>query len=557
MNQPFSVKIFEKKIDLNKLLSLPEEELAKALAPLKFEELKELLLATPWEKRATLILASPYPKGLVQNMPFCEFFFTLKASSLDLAVELLSHARASQIQFIMDFDGWYKDRLKPDRIASWIILLFEAGEGKVLEWLSIADWDFLIALLQKFMKVYKRPDDTDLLEAYDFLPPYTLDDVYFIEFKEEKLEYYCRRIIEIIREEWPETYFALMESLIHEIPIEVEERAFRFRNSRLSDEGIPDYYTALEVYTQIHPKKLQKYDYTLNQSLDIEAFPILYFVPVKQESPLFIQQVISQIREPQIIERLQREMAWLVTKITLVDHPVIDSIEEVEAGVQKMWCGLNLGLEYLSGQNLELAKYYLENYYLEDIFRISRTALRELRKFALSILNSKEYNGAILKYLDEPYAGYLKGSIEKKLNKVKLYNPKGFGTNEEFIEFSQIKELSMVRRYLEEVGYMAVLLEKGLGPLSVWIKEMLQPGRNFDLNFLTWSSIILTALAQYLYKGDFLFKALPKKAWKRIFSHMIEKREDKCFLKENLKDELYRSFKLLAKKNLLCGGGAP
>ncbi|MFN3921758.1 MAG: DUF6178 family protein [Caldimicrobium sp.] len=547
MNPPFSEKNPFLKHNIEKLLSLTEKELEEALAPLKFEELKELILNTPWEKRANLILASPYPEGLVQNLPPIELFLTLKATSLDLAVELLSYTKASQIQFIMDFDCWYKDRLKPERVASWIILLFEAGEGKVLEWLSVADWDFLIALMQKFVKIHKRPDDIDLLEAYDYLPPYTLDDVYFVEFKEERLEFYFRRIIEIIREEWPETYFALMESLIWELPLEVEERALRFRNGRLADEGIPDYYTALEVYTYIHPKKLHKYDYKFLPSSEEEASPILYLVPTKESSELFIHKVLTQIKNIDVIEKIQREMAWLATKVTLVDYPVIDSIEEVQKGVYKMWCGLNLGLEYLAGESLELAKEYLENYYLEDIFKVSRTALRELRKFALSLFTNKEYNPTILKYLDQPYAGYLKGVSEKRLNLIKLFNPVNIGTDQEYIEFSRISELRMVRRYLEEIAYMAVLLDRGLGPISEWIMEIDKLGRNFDLNFLTWTSVILTALSQYIYGNEFIFRALPKSAWKSVFSEMVEQKGEKTYLKDSLKEKVYKSFYKLAK----------
>ncbi len=546
MKEPSIVKPSLPKIDLEKLLSLSEKELENTLAPLKFEELRELILNLPWEKRARVILASPYPAGLVRNLPSIELFLTLKASSLDLAVELLSYATATQIQFLMDFDCWYKDRLRAERVASWVILLFEAGEGKVLEWLSLADWDFLIAIFQKFVKVYKRPDDVDLLEAYDYLPPYTLDDMYFIDFKEDRLEFYFRRLIEIIREEWPETYFALMESLLWEIPLEVEERAYRFRNGRLADEGIPDYYTALEVYTYIHPKKLHSYDYNFHSTFEEKKTPLLYLVPLEEGSELFIHRVLSQITDIKVLEKIQREMAWLATKVTLVDYPVIDSIEDVQMGLHKMWCGLNLGLEYLAGENVELAKEFLEKYYLEDIFRVSRTALRELRKFALSLYNSKAYNATILNYLDQPYAGYLKGASEKRLNEVKLFNPANLGTDQEFIEFSRIKELRMVRQYLEEIGYVAPLLEKGLGPVSDWIKELIKPGRNFDLNFLTWSALILTALAQYLHNGTFHFKALPQSAWKKIFPAMLERREERNYLKETLKEDLYKSFYKLA-----------
>lgn len=562
MREPFLQREALLKARIEELLNLSEEELEKALLPLKFEEVFDLILASPWEKRAKLILYSSYPQGIVRNLPPIELFFTLKGSSLDLAVELLSYAKGTQIQFLFDIDCWYKDRLKAERVASWIILLFETGEDKVLEWLSIADWDFLIALMQKFVRIHKRPDDTDLLEAYDYLPPYTLDDVYFVEFKDEKLEFYFRRIIELIREAWPETYFALMESLIWEIPSDVEERAFRFRNGRLADEGIPDYYTALEVYTYIHPKKLSKVEYEIlpeKESDEEERETTFYLTPYEGPEDLLVYKALSLLRDPLVLSRIQRELAWLATKVILVDHPVIDELEEVKKGIHKMWCGLNLGLEYLAEENPEAAKELLKNHYLEEIFRVSRTALRELRKFALSILNNKEFNVTLLKYLDQPYAGYLKGITVRRLNEVKFFNPLYIGTDREYGEFSRVSELRVVRRYLEEIGYMAPLLERGLGPISSWIREMIQPGRNFDLNFLTWSSIILTALTQYVYSGEFTFKAIPRKTWREVFPKLVEKRGEKNYLKEELKLKLLENFKVLARRiyyldeNLLSG----
>ena len=241
-------------VDLDTFLRMSDQEVEKVLAPLKFHEIYNIVLNAPWEVKAKLIINSPYPEGLVKNLPPQELFLTLKASSLDLVVELLSYAKGSQIQFLFDIDTWYKDRIKADRVASWIILLFEAGEDKVLEWLRIADWDYLITIFQKFVRVYKRPDDMELIEAMDFLPPYTLDDFYYVDFKNDSLEFYFRRMLEIIKSELPDIYFALMESIIWEIPAEVEERAYRWRNGRLADEGIPEYFEALDVYTPIHPK---------------------------------------------------------------------------------------------------------------------------------------------------------------------------------------------------------------------------------------------------------------------------------------------------------------
>jgi len=533
-------------IDLEKLINMSDQEVEKALSPLKFHELYEVVLNAPWEVKSKLIINSPYPEGLVRNLPPQELFLTLKASSLDVAVELLSYAKGTQIQFMFDIDAWFKDRIKAERVASWIILLFEAGEDKVLEWLRIADWDFLIAIFQKFVKVYKKPDDMELIEAMDFLPPYTLDDFYFVEFKNESLEFYFRRMLEIIRSEMPETYFALMESVIWEIPAEVEERAYRWRNGRLADEGIPEYFEALDVYTPTHPKSLRKID-PKYLALEGEVQPSINIIVYEKPEELFIFKVLELIKDSNQINRLKKELAWLANKVIITDNVVIDEIEQVQKSLEKIWSSLNMGLEYLSSENLEVGKRFLEEHFLEDIFRVAQTVLRELRKYALRMVKSKDFDPSILKYLDQPYQGYLQGILVNKLNQIKLFQPDKIGTSEEYTIFRKIKEVNTVRRYIEEIGYMAPIIEKIFGSPLVWINEVNQPGRNFDVKFLSWSTLILTALANWVYKKEFVFKALPESAWKEVIKGLLEKREDKCFMKEEIKEALFNNFESFSK----------
>ena len=546
MNQLFTKKEILPGISLENLLKLSEGEIEKTLANLKFYEIYDLILSTPWEERAKLILYSPYPEGIVKNLPPQELFLTLKASSLDLAVELLSYAKGSQIQFMFDIDAWYKDRIRAERVASWIILLFNAGEDKVLEWLRIVDWDFLIAIFQKFVKVYKKPDDMELIEAMDFLPPYTLDDFYFIEFKVPSLEFYFRRIIEILREEMPDTYFALMESVIWEIPAEVEERAYRWRNGRLADEGIPEYFEALDIFSYIPLKNLRKID-PKYLPISEKIQPSINIMVYTGSEELFIFRILGILDDLSQMERIKRELAWIANKVIIVDNVTIDEIEQIKKSLEKVWGSLNIGLEYVSMGNLEIAKKILEEHFLEDIFRVSQNVLKELRRFALNLTKNKDFDSSVLNYLDQPYYGYLKGVLAKKINEIALFQPDKIGTEKEYTIFKKLSEIKMVRRYIEEIGYMAPLIEKMFGSSLSWINEVNKPGRNFDANFLTWSSLILTALSQFLYKGEFIFKALPKSAWKEVINKLIEEKEGVCYLRKELKEELFKNFENFAR----------
>jgi len=546
MNMPFLKNKTLPAIDFEKLLEAKDAEIEKLLTPLKFEEIYQLVLEAPWEVKAKLIVNSTYPEGLVKNLPPQELFLTMKASSLDIAVELLSYAKPSQIQFMFDIDCWYKDKLRSDRVASWIILLFQAGEDKVLEWLRIADWDFLIAIFKRFVKVYKKPDEVELVEAMDFLPPYTLDDFYFIEFKNEALEFYFKRMIEIMREEMPESYFALMESVMWELPLEVEERAYRWRNGRLADEGIPEYFEALDIYTPVHPRSLRKIEPEL-LALEGEVEPSINIMVYAKDEGLFIFKVLSSLKDEKQINRLKRELAWIANKVIVVDNVVIDEIEQVKKSLDKVWGALNIGLQYISMENLEVAKKAIETYFLEDIFRVSQTVLRELRKYAISLVTSKDFDPAILRYLDEPHAGYLKGILVKKLNQIKLFQPQKVGTDAEFTYFKDLKEVNTVRRYIEEVGYIAPIIDRAFGSVLGWIKEVNRPDTNMDVKFLTWSTLILTSLANWVLFKEFKFKAIPKSKWKELLLKLLEKRESSFKLKADIKEALFKNFKEFAK----------
>ncbi len=531
-------------LKVKELLKLKDEELEKALAEYKFEELMELVLSCPWEERHRLILLSPFTEGVVKNLPYQELFLTLKASSLDVAVELLSYAKATQIQFFFDIDGWYKDRIKPERVASWITLLFEAGEDKVLEWLTVADWDFLVAVLQKFIRVYKRPDDVELIEALDYLPPYTLDDFYFIEFKVEALQFYFKRIIEIVREMLPELYMPLMESIIWEIPAEVEERAYRWRNGRLADAGIPEYFEALDIYSIAHPKRLRKVE-LVYLGEEEEEISINVLLPVKTEEELLIYRVLPSIRDPFQLNRIKKEIAWVANKVIVVDNVVIDDIEQIYKSLEKVWGGLNLGLEYIAREDEALAKEALETYFLEDIFKTGQTLLRELRRLAFELTKNSE--PSVFRYLDQPYQGYLQGILVKKLNQIKLFNPQKIGTAEEYTFFKKIKEVRLVRRHLEEAGYMAPLIQKVFGSPLAWLTEVNKQHRNFDARFLTWSSLILTATAQWSLSKEFKFKAIPARKWKEVLKFFFEATKEGIKLKSQVKDKLLENFRALAR----------
>ncbi len=536
--------------DVNEILKAPAEEAEKKLAALPLRDQLELVLQTPWELRERLIVLSPQAERLVKALPPQELFWTLKAVSPEEAVTLLSMASGPQLQFLFDLDCWRKDRLVLERTLAWLTLLFEATEDTVARWLQVVDFDFLVTLMKRLIEVYKRPDGVDLTEARDWLPPYTLDDTYFINFRLDRFEPLTRRLIEILIEIDPARYRDLMESVIWELPAEVEELAYRWRRARLADWGVPDYYEALDVYAPLSPDRMRQIEpLYLPPPAEEETPPPAFLPAIQVEGVEFFAQALSRITDWRQIDRLKRELAWLVNKVLMVDLGTIDDVEEARRGFDKVAGYLNIGLEYLSRGQLETAKHLLETYFLEDIFRVAQRLIVDLRRYAREITTSSGVDSRLFRHLDEPYASYLKGVMAKEANRIMLFLPEKMGTAEEFRPFRRLEEIERVRRILSEIAYMAPLIQEAFGTPPLWIAELALKRTNLlEPGDIKWSTLILTGLARWLTRKEFRFEALPVKDWPSFLRQFLTKGPDgeKNLVKEKVRQDLFENFRRLA-----------
>ncbi len=553
-NDHLSILWLNKKIrDIQDILSTKPEEAEKIISSLSLKEQVELVLYTPWELRERIIVLSPQAERLVKALPPQELFWTIKAVSPEEAVILLSMASTEQIHFLFDLDCWKKDRLVLNRVLAWLTLLFESTEDKVAEWLRTVDFDFLVTIMKRLIDVYKRPDDVDLTEAMNWLPPYTLDNTYFISFRLDKFEPLSRRLVEILMEVDPVRYRDLMESVIWELPIEVEEMAYRWRKARLADWGVPDYFESLEIYAPMPPNRIRRVELAyLPLQEEAEEMPPPAFLPTIQiDGVEFLSKVFSRIMDYKQIDRLKRELAWIVNKVLIVDVKTIEDIDEAKKVFDKVAGYLNLGLEYLSGRNLEKAVEVLENYLLEDIFRVAQNLIVGLRKYASKIVTNEDIDTRIFRHLDEPYASYLKGVLVNEANRIVLFIPEEIGTDKEYRPFRALSEIQMVHRILSEIHYWGPLIQNAFDIPPKWTAEIALKNTNLlEPSDIKWSVLILTGLANWLLQREFKFKAIPEKDWPKVIKYLIKRSQgmERGYVPSEIREELIRNFKALAQE---------
>ncbi|MEA3386646.1 MAG: DUF6178 family protein [Thermodesulfobacteriota bacterium] len=488
------------------LLTLPEAEAEAVMNELSLAEQASVVLMTPWERRQEIILLSQDSRALVQGLPVQELFWTVKAIGPHDAVHILNLANAEQLQFVFDLDWWHKAELRPEKIATWILLLFEIGEEAMaswLRWLMKKDETLLPAILRPFIRIYKRPDDMDIQEAKDKLPQFTLDNVYFVFFKKETLQPICGRFLMKMLDVSPGLYRDILETILGETEAKNVEKSLRLRRFRIEDWGLPDYYDALDIYAPLPGDYIRKVEIAYFEGKKESDILLPAFVPTLYmgDYPV-IRTAIEELSGTRAMERVVREWAGAANKVLMVDEIDLDDPDALYNSLLKVAAFLDLGLEVAAKTEHRSPKDILKSGVIEDILRLANTMIRKLAAKARSLVDS----GRISKdfsHLPEAWADVLKGLLFKS---PLLWDP----ALSKYRPFCDTAELAATEGLITIVDEWTRLMACIIPRHGNWAVEILWSSTNLGHpNELIFPQALLTALAQKTLGGELKFYPVP------------------------------------------------
>jgi hypothetical protein len=515
-------------IDFHSFLPEDPKEAKRIFNTLPAEQQLDIVLKTRGKERIHYLFLSEHAEGLVQQLPELEVFLTIKEVGEKDCLDLISLTTAEQLQYLLDLEFWEKDELNPEKILHWMELLLESGEERVIQFIHTSDPEFIGLLLNKFLKVATA--DGDPIETSDRIPAFTLDQYYFIRFKEKAARSVFIPFLQTLYRVDEEGYRRLMEALIVELDSEMEEIGYRFRNARMTDYGFPDFEEALEIYRFVNPDSL-----TPEKSPSVTRIPggtekiCPPFYLTFQGEGFFLSSVLSRIDDPQEQNRIKIELAALSNKAMVAEPIDIFEIDEMKRVTRKVFHYLNLGLQYLSGEEEVKALEALQSVPLQKIFQCGVGATLLLRSKAESILKEPWFSGnrENLNFLDPPHLEKFEGVLRRR---PVLYRD---GIPEDYKSLQDFRE---TKTSLEMVEAVTRFLGEKLHVYPQRLKELDQE--------VTLSTIFLTAWANQILKGTFQFEPIERIQLKNLFSRIFEKDEqEKGVIKMEIKNGL---------KNALC-----
>lgn len=433
-------------------MDLEERSLPSQGDSIQIQNVISSLLSLRGKERMEAILSLDNAREVLRSMPEEEVYLTIKEIGEYDSLPLLSLMSSEQCQYLLDLELWKGYEFQPERVEHWLPLLLACEEEALEEWLKQIDLDTLLLLLKKHIRIHlKEREDISSQEEH---PPYfTLDGTYYIEVLRPNLQESIERLLRLLAAQDLSFYWRVLEQVQAEIEAELEERALHFREARLEDKGFPRMEDALSLYQYLNPKRLRQmmeqkevHFPGLPADLPPPTFPM-----VLQDQKLFFSLCLREVQGGPLMDRLKMELAYMANQVTVADRPERIDLSILQESLRKVGGYLSIGLEWLTGGEIQKAKGFIEEIPLKYIFQVGYGATLELKWRAERIWERGWFseNKVPLAFLGFPLEERMEGLIKKKRP---LFYDEEKGVFREFHSYSEIQTLHKDLDRIELLG---------------------------------------------------------------------------------------------------------
>lgn len=477
-------------------------------------ELAPYLMRMPVRQRLEAILQRNDAEAVVAALPNQDFFFSVQEIGPDDSLPLLALGSHEQLNHLFGIEWWKKDRVEPARAVSWVDRLARASEEKLLEWLYHADFELLVILFKNWINVAVMPEDVDPVEAREQLPVNTLDDVYFWEARYPQYEDLLKRVLQLIFQVNYGFYKELFNHVIWGLEFEIEEDAYRFNRARLEEDGIPDFYDALNIYRAVdHDELIQ--DKSAIVQVTPES-PPAFAIALIPEGDL-LETALNEIQDTLLLDGLKMELASLANKVLIADGLSPDSPQSLRFAVDKAVAYVNLGLDVRTSGSVPAAQQALKSIFLEVLFRIGQAEVAKIRNRMTGI----QQRGWIQKWprglrcLDGEWLEAADALLQKTpMLSTPLPGQAGIRTEN---LFRTRRDLDLAMKQINVIEALRIPFDALAADAESLRNRLLPEGQISTLDDVTIGAMIWTAAAWAAAEGAWTVKPIPVGLWPSIF----------------------------------------
>lgn len=410
------------------------------------------VLNLPGSDALNQILDQVNAAQIVHDMSRVDLFWLIKKIGEDDSLPLLSMASDDQWQYIMDMELWHKDRIGMKETVQWLDRLHKSDPVRFSRWLFSEDGNMLAHYF------FNNILEVKIKEEQDYIPPdgfFTFDNLYFISILDKENEDAVKQMLQELSSEDYNRFQALLLGLAGVIPAEVEEELYRLKSVRMAEDGYLPYEEAISIYSYQRPDLLKQGGAEYKMFFpDEETMALVPLTPLSYaDGDNMFTGSVAMIEDNRSMERLRLEFAGLCNQIFSADEVIPEGVGDLVKVTKKAAGYLNIGLQKLSGGNIQVSEEYVRNNPLISIFRVGFGASLEIKWEAEKKMRGAWFmkNGLDARFWGDEWGGALKGILMK----IPLYYKGDYRPFEDLVEVEETRgiahRLALLDKIMEEI----------------------------------------------------------------------------------------------------------
>lgn len=329
------------------------------------ELIRRLIDLTP-KRRADALLDEVDGRALVRSIPAEDVYSTIVEVGLADSTEIVQLATVEQFRTFVDLAAWQRDRLDPLEVLRWLRAARGDDDEAFIRKLQGLDLEVVELMYKKLSVLHDLEEDPDVNP--EGVTMETPEGRYLVEFKVDGVdEAALRRLTFDLMAHNPFELSRFLEAVRWEMPMELEETAFKFREARLEDLGFPPLEEAIRIFSWVDPDQQPRAAGAPATALG---------------STGHVDSVGAAFRGLDETERLnlESEVRGLVNRVLVAEGAEPGDPPAVKRASEHARDYLDLGLEHLTHGDAERAAEVVRARPLTEIFQVGFSLTLKLRR---------------------------------------------------------------------------------------------------------------------------------------------------------------------------------
>jgi hypothetical protein len=307
------------------------------------------------KKKLDAMLEEVDGRALVGSIPAEEVYSAIIDVGLADSTEIVQLSTPDQFRTYVDLAAWQRDRVDVLEVLHWLRAARGDDDGEYLKKLQRLDLEVVELLFKRLTRIHDLEADPDVDTAG--VPVETPEGKFLVEVVADGVdEHAMRQLVKDFMAHNPFELTRFLEAVRWEMPTELEETAFQFRQARLQDLGFPPLEEALKVFAWNDPDRVQ----------------VAQVAPGLTRSGERVDYVAAMFKGLDGVERqnLEGEVRFLVNCVLVAEGAEPGDPQALRRLSEQARDTLELGLELLTGGDPEAATAVVRARPLKEIFQL-------------------------------------------------------------------------------------------------------------------------------------------------------------------------------------------